>query len=264
MKWLKRFYQSDVKKRTNDYWQKKVSSFDSSTLTDGKNIKSKDYEEQANKFLRESNFALAIVELEHQLDINPISSFSLYNLGIAYKSVDNIFGALDALKASLICEPIAPAVYRKIGYIYNDLGKLGEAIENFGLAVSQQQKYGGKIFIKNDNDHIKTHLIYNFCLERNNQWSEAILSWKKLIEKEPNHPFHHIALAFAFMMSNEDDKTNLAISEANKARELDAMDEYGIKERSEEFVRQVNSLIAGGSFMWRNNDGEIILLEPML
>lgn len=258
-----------------NHWQQKVKGFDSSSVTESKTKSARLAEDAASSLLLKAQqmdqegktsqahiaWLSAIAELERELNENPINSFSLYNLGIAYQAVKEPQKAIDSLLASLICEPTAPAVYRSLGYLYEELIFLQEAIENFEIAVLQAESCSPHNLVKSDSNPIETHMRLNFCLERAGRWSVAVTSWRRLMEKDSEHPFHRVALSFALMMQDPHGNADEAMEKARYAIQIDRDGKFGVKGQAEEFIRQVQSFKNGGSFMWRNNDGKIVAVQ---
>lgn len=257
-------------------WQSKVLKTDESPNSEEKRERARNFEKQAITLSKQAEeyrmkgceeealkyMRLAAESLENELNIIPINSFSLLNLGICYKYLGEVEKAIDALLASLLCEPTSPATHRELGLIYYKIGDIEMALKYLRQSLEQQDSstVSAHMLLKEDKNHVDTHLTYAICLEAVEKWAEAIDAWKSIIAHMPNHPLPHAGLATVLFIKNPVINLQNALQEAEKAKQLDVDGRQGIRDSVVEFIHQIQNFQHGGQFIWKTNAGKFITM----
>ena len=95
--------------------------------------------EKGNELSRQGQFEKAIKAYQKSVEQNPLSPVAHYNLGIAYKNLQEFEKAVSAFKKTLELEPFHLDARVSLGNVYNRLNQWEDAIGQLNIVVHRDQ-----------------------------------------------------------------------------------------------------------------------------
>ncbi len=95
--------------------------------------------EKGNELSQQGQFKEAIKAYQKSVEQNPKSPVAHYNLGIAYKNLQDFDKAVSAFKQTLKLEPFHLDARVSLGNVYNRLNQWEEAIGQLNIVVHRDQ-----------------------------------------------------------------------------------------------------------------------------
>lgn len=180
--------------------------------------------------------------LKHALSLSPEDPDCLYNLARIYYTENDLGVALAYAEqaSNLVEEPGDEAISYLLGLIYEQMGKIEEAIRYYeqSLAINPEQTlvgiFLGKLYVQQGNYEKAIEILRNLaeqdpqnldinyelslCLAKINDWDEAVRYCKRVIEIDPNYKKGYNQLGLAMYCT---DHYKEAMENYQKALELD-------------------------------------------
>jgi tetratricopeptide (TPR) repeat protein len=158
--------------------------FESATNNDPMNDKAHYY---LGFCLSKENDIRAIEEFKQAIGITPNYLQAHYELGNTYVSLNMKEEALECFKMALDINPNFSEAALKIGIVYT-------LMDRFKSAINHLES------IANNSDNPKAHYYLGFCYSRSNRVSDAIFSFQRAVEIDPEYVQAYISLGAALAL----------------------------------------------------------------
>lgn len=102
-------------------------------------LNAQEWFEKGNELSQQGQFEEAVKAYQKSVEQNPLSPVAHYNLGIAYKNLQEFEKAISALKKTLELEPFHIDARVSLGNVYNRLNRWEDAIGQLNIVVHRNR-----------------------------------------------------------------------------------------------------------------------------
>lgn len=102
-------------------------------------LNAQEWFEKGNELSQQGQFEEAVKAYQKSVEQNPLSPVAHYNLGIAYKNLQELEKAISALKKTLELEPFHIDARVSLGNVYNRLNRWEDAIGQLNIVVHRNR-----------------------------------------------------------------------------------------------------------------------------
>ncbi len=102
-------------------------------------LNAEEWFEKGNELSQQGRFEDAIKAYQKSVEQNPLSPTAHYNLGIAYKNLQEFEQAVSAFKKTVELEPFHLDARLSLGNVYNRLNQWEDAIGHLNIVVHRDQ-----------------------------------------------------------------------------------------------------------------------------